>query len=1312
MSLGYQSTLLGILGSLLLLAIYVVPTTQAEPNEGRCIWYGVCSANKKQYCPYNGTAKVLKEQQKGAEALHILKKVCPWMYAGEATRLCCDYDQLYNLQDGVQKLSAIFGGCPSCLNNFRRLFCSYTCDKNQSTYMRIAATKSNNATGQPRTSVTNVTIAVEAAPLSATFNSCANILYNGHLATIAVCHLKKTSPCPEALFWHSMGSMKENPFFFSLLSSGPEVQGLRPRTFPTIACTEAAPGQLYSCPCQTCPARTDCKSAPVKPLPKKQSFVVSIDGVTFIMGCIFIAFLFTFSVFITYKSASPRTLTSTFLLDSTSINGGSAVIATAGQRGDKLRRKIDAVLGGWCHSCARNPFKVLVLSLTVAGLLCCGIVTFKVITDPVALWSAPNGEFRHQKNIFDKNFGPFYRTQMLIVTLDDGPELFNRFDEAVSAKDVDQMCEDGEVTNYTIGQVFRRGVLEKVLELQEQISNISVNVDSKRVTLEDICFAPLSPDNDKCATETVLQYFQNNITHLRRVKSEDFLQCVTDSYIDHMMECTFNPLETVSQTDGLNLPCLGDFGGPAYPNVVLGGYGGVSYMNATALVVTYLVNNHVDAAMNKPAEEWEKRFLETVESFNKTVSFYTKQQCHLFKNCNHSTSMATVNLNVAYSAQRSIADEVSRESTSDVVVLGLSYMLMFMYVAITLGKISFSHPATLLINSKVSLALAGVLLVLLAVAASVGTLALLGVDATLIVFEAVPFLVLAVGVDNLFLMVQALQRDERIEGEEISAQVGRVLSAVAPSLTLSALAESVAFFCGALSDIPAVRSFSLYAGLAVLFNYFLQMTAFIAFLSLDARRQDSQRMDIFCCFPGGKKNGYINLEAEDCSPGCLYRIFSSFYAPALLHKFVRPVVVCAFFGVFFMSIVATTHLEIGLDQTTALPKDSYLVPYFGNLSRYVKVGAPVYFVVDGEYPYNDTNYAAKICSTGGNCSRNSLVQQLNRASQHPEVSTIAQPPLAWLDSYYEWITPATACCRLKNSTASSRDSGLDFCPPTDQTSKCIDCLPDGKTLPTRDEFDDYIEDFLHSNPSAACPAGGHAAFSSALSFANRSANDNRDTAIKASHFMTYHTPANDSATFINALKQARDLADKMTAAIDYPGIKVFPYSVFYVFYGQYLNIVKSAAINLTVATVALFIISYLMLGLRVRQALFILGTVWMIIVDVMGVMYLWDIKFNAISLVNLVVAMGIAVEFCVHICNTFCCIRTGTRLERARSALITTGSSVLSGITLTKFGGVAVLAFTSSKLFQVYYFRMYMSIVCVGAAHGLIFLPALLSYIG
>ena len=62
---------------------------------------------------------------------------------------------------------------------------------------------------------------------------------------------------------------------------------------------------------------------------------------------------------------------------------------------------------------------------------------------------------------------------------------------------------------------------------------------------------------------------------------------------------------------------------------------------------------------------------------------------------------------------------------------------------------------TLLIDVKLVLGLCGVLIVLLSVSSSIGFFSYLGVPMTLIIIEVIPFLVLAVGVDNIFILVHA-----------------------------------------------------------------------------------------------------------------------------------------------------------------------------------------------------------------------------------------------------------------------------------------------------------------------------------------------------------------------------------------------------------------------------------------------------------------------------------------------------------------------------------------------------------------------------
>lgn len=335
---------------------------------------------------------------------------------------------------------------------------------------------------------------------------------------------------------------------------------------------------------------------------------------------------------------------------------------------------------------------------------------------------------------------------------------------------------------------------------------------------------------------------------------------------------------------------------------------------------------------------------------------------------------------------------MERETYGDIMTIAVSYIFMFIYITFSLGRIS--KLSRFAIESKITLGLGGVMIVLLSVAASIGVFGFIGVPATLIIFEIIPFLVLAVGVDNIFILVQTYQRDTKRPSETHAEHVGRVVGEVAPSMLLSSSAEATCFFLGALSDMPAVRAFALYAGMALLIDFFMQITCFVSLISLDMARQENNRFDVLCCVRGSKK--------DSVSPeGMLYKLFKYIYAPALMKKWVRAAVVIIFFGWLCSSLAVIPKIEIGLDQEISMPDDSFVLKYFNFMKAYLSVGAPFYIVVNStnlKLDFANQTIRNKLCGTVG-CNEDSLQNQVNIWSKLPDQTYIASPAFSWIDDY-------------------------------------------------------------------------------------------------------------------------------------------------------------------------------------------------------------------------------------------------------------------------------------------------------------------------
>ena len=179
----------------------------------------------------------------------------------------------------------------------------------------------------------------------------------------------------------------------------------------------------------------------------------------------------------------------------------------------------------------------------------------------------------------------------------------------------------------------------------------------------------------------------------------------------------------------------------------------------------------------------------------------------------------------------------------------------------------------------------------------------------------------------------------------------------------------------------------------------------------------------------------------------------------------------------------------------------------------------------------------------------------------------------------------------------------------------------------------------------------------------------------------------ESRDYISALKASYVTTDYINRLKDMieSNVSVYPYSLFFAFYEQYLTLPNDALKQVGTAVAAVFIVSLLIVKSLVAS-LIIIVCLLMILINLIAYMVYFNININAISVVNLVMCIGISVEFCVHITLAFR-RNTGSVNRRAIIAMTEMGANVVCGILITKLLGVSVLSFSNIVLFTKYYYQ-------------------------
>ncbi|XP_065515508.1 NPC1-like intracellular cholesterol transporter 1 isoform X2 [Lathamus discolor] len=1262
---GATALSIAVLAALLAL---VAPSWTPTHSAGVCAFYGECGYNpevnvslvaSKVPCVSNTPAR----EATGA-LLTLLSSVCPDLVLGAAgaPRVCCSLAQLLALQLSVALSSAVLARCPACARNFANIHCRNICSPDQSLFINV--TRAVPVQGTAEFAVVEYQCFYQQEFADAAFASCHGVRLpaTGGFALDTMCGIYGAQLCT-AQRWLDFQGDKSNGLAplqidFHLVPNGTSPgEALEPLHAQAWSCSQALSDEEQACSCQDCAESCSTITPPAGPAPRFH--IGAADGALVLCSLLFalLALLFLFSLCCRHCSSKQGT---------TLQPAPARARGCAARWGDAGHRALARAFQWWGMLVAAHPLPVLVVAVALVAGLSSGFRALRLTTDPVELWSAPGSRARQEKAFYDQHFGPFLRTNQVIVT---APRRNgSRYDSVLFG-----------AKNFSA--VLSMEVLRAVLELQERLAATTALAPGtgRAVRLQDVCYAPLNPGSPApadCCVNSVTQYFQNNGTHLAMVATQPHSKGTgTVDWRDHLIYCVNSPLSFKDIT-ALELSCTADYGGPVFPYIAFGGYTDSEYTEAEALIITYSLNNF---PREDPRHEWvlswESRFLQVVGDFQRTHGH---------------------DLSVAFMAERSLEDEINRTTGEDIPIFAISYAVVFAYIALALGE--YTAWRRVPVESKVTLALGGIAVVIGAVFSAMGLLALLGLPSSLIILEVVPFLILAVGADNIFIFVQEYQQSPRQPGERREHHIARVLAQVAPSLVLCSLSELICFLLGALSSMPAVRTFALTAALAIAFDFLLQISAFVALLALDARREEASRPELCCC---------CRRDKRPAGPGLrLLRPLLQRLVPGLLHRCVRPAMVLLFLLLACAGLYLMLQVPVGLDQELAMPKDSYMLQYFSAINQYLAVGVPTFFVTTEGYDFSSAEGINGICSSSG-CDSDSLGHTVEMATRFPNASFLAIPATSWLDDFLDWLNPTGRCCRVHlfgNATG-------QFCPATSDDPSCVggQCL-NATRRPTPEEFQRFLPWFLQDRPTLQCAKGGLGAYDTAVSM-------DANGTILATRFMAYQRPLRTAQEHTAALRAARALAEELTRTLrrvpgTQPGFRVFPYTVTYVYYEQYLTVVAEGLVTLGLCLVPTFLVSFLLLGMDLRSSAATLLTIAMILVDTVGAMALWDIPYNAVALINLVAAVGVSVEFVSHLTYAFAHSRQRGRVARAADATVTMGSKVVAGVAMTNLPGIVVLAFAKAQLIQVFFFRLNLIITLLGLAHGLLFLPVLLSYMG
>ncbi|CAG9795150.1 unnamed protein product [Diatraea saccharalis] len=557
---------------------------------------------------------------------------------------------------------------------------------------------------------------------------------------------------------------------------------------------------------------------------------------------------------------------------------------------------------------ARRPWTTIVVTWIFLLLSSAGILRFYIEKNPMKLWVPPDSDFYYDTKWYIDNFNIGFRLQRIIVTADDilDPKVLMILNNMT--KDVNSIKINYNNTSMLIEDLCFKVPVVNFMNLNQNRPGKQAN-DNNNKTIkgnpsdndysdptfwidDDFYCGFLNSFQMSCLQNNILDLWHSNPATIANLTKHDIVSKINKVKINPV---TGHPLDYIQLLGGIKRDENGDV--VTANSILLTWYTEVNMSSIDVNEVGNLVGT--EDWVSVPLAMWENKFLDLMQIY----------------------AQNNTGIKVFYEAGRSFADISSDMMFHDIDKLFIGIILMFLYIQFGLSRFNW-------LEIRLTLGSVGLLCVGMAYVTAVSWCSIIGIPFGP-VHSSLPFLLMGLGVDDMFVMNACWRNLSPEESKKsLPTRVGLMLQHAGVSIVITSFTDIVALLIGAITILPSLKSFCLYAAVGVFFIFCYSVTFYVAVFTLDIKRIEVNRNGVIFCYKHSKP---IQTSKNET---IFQQMFSTIYKNVIFTIPGRVIIILITLVMTGFSIQSILHLEQKFDPKWFIPDDTYYKKFLDNHEYY------------------------------------------------------------------------------------------------------------------------------------------------------------------------------------------------------------------------------------------------------------------------------------------------------------------------------------------------------------------------------------------